>query len=73
MRSLHQTPSKLIFPYSLKTVEYSTIDVILLLEGLNLLITGVPLPIDRSSLKLLNNQMNIITLFSTRKATGAND
>ena len=73
MRSLHKTPSELNFRYSLKTVDYKTIEVILSLEGLNYLITGVPLPIDRSSLKQLNNQMNIITLFSTPKTTGARD
>ena len=73
MRSLHKTPSELNFRYSLKTVDYNTIEVILLLEGLNCLITGVPLPIDRSSLKQLNNQMNIITLFLTPKTTGASD
>ena len=72
MRSLHKTPSELIFRYNLKTVDYNTLEVILLLEGFNCLITGVPLPIGRSSLKQLNNnQVNIITLFLTPKTTGA--
>ena len=73
MRSLHNNPSEFNFRYSLKTVDYSTIEVILLIEGLNCLITGVPLPIDRPSLKQLNNQMNIITLFLTPKTTAARD
>ena len=70
MRSLQKTLSELNFRYRLKTVECSTIEVILLLEGLNWLITGVLLPIDRSSLKQLNNQMNICTIFSTPISTG---
>ena len=71
MRSLLKTTSKLNFRYSPKTVDYNTIEVILLLESLDCLITGVPLPIDRSSLMQLNNQMNIITLSLTPKTTGA--
>ena len=71
MRSLQKTPSELNFRYSLKTVDFNTIEVILLLEGMQYLITGVPLPTDRSSLKQLNIQMNIITLFLTPKPTGA--